>query len=127
MELRVGVHGDAEDGDGLETAGLPAGASATKGKQQEATSTGGYPWRSCLVKGKTRERGVSGNGRSKGKRKKQQGQRSSVGCADDVVGRNLIPRWEKSAGIGGWLGEGIEGDRVRGSRGIGFGGECGGG
>ena len=69
MELRVGVHGDAEDRGGLETAGLPAGASATKGKQQEATSTGGYPWRSCLVIGKTREREISGNGRSRGRRK----------------------------------------------------------
>ena len=49
------------------------------------------------------------------------------GAGGARVGWQMIPRWEEAAGFGGWLGEGIEGDRARGSRGRGLGGECGGG
>ena len=44
------------------------------------------------------------------------------GAGGARVGWQMIPRWEEAAGFGGWLGEGIEGDRARGSRGRAFGG-----
>ena len=42
------------------------------------------------------------------------------GAGGARVGWQMIPRWEEAAGFGGWLGEGIEGDRARGSQGRGW-------